>query len=209
MAELSSRSGTSVASIKYYLREGLLAAGTATGRNQAEYDEAHVKRLHLIRALLDVGGLSIAAVRDVLSAVDTPNLDVNSLMGSAHRHLDRSARTDRSDPRWQAARAEMLALVQRRGWYVADDSPSLDAAADAVTAMHVLDQSDLLALLDPYAQAAEAIAATEISVVARRREPARIVEGTVVGTIIGEALLNAIRRLAEQDASVRQLNPKS
>ena len=37
IAELSSRSGTSIPSIKYYLREGLLPAGTSTGRNQADY----------------------------------------------------------------------------------------------------------------------------------------------------------------------------
>ena len=33
IAELSTRSGTSIPTIKYYLREGLLPAGTATGRN--------------------------------------------------------------------------------------------------------------------------------------------------------------------------------
>ena len=36
IAELSRRSGDSIPSIKFYLREGLLPAGTATGRNQAD-----------------------------------------------------------------------------------------------------------------------------------------------------------------------------
>ena len=39
IAELSSRSGTSIPTIKYYLREGLLPAGEATGRNQADYGD--------------------------------------------------------------------------------------------------------------------------------------------------------------------------
>ena len=43
IAELSSRSGTTIPSIKFYLREGLLPAGAATGRNQADYAEAHVQ----------------------------------------------------------------------------------------------------------------------------------------------------------------------
>ena len=38
-----------------------------------------------------------------------------------------------------------------------------------------------------------------------RREPARMVEGVVTGTILGEAILNAFRRLAQQDASARRL----
>src|SRR5678816_76704 len=74
IAELSSKSGTSIPSIKFYLREGLLPAGSPTGKNQAEYAEAHVRRLRLIRALIDVGGLTVAAAREVLSAVDTTDL---------------------------------------------------------------------------------------------------------------------------------------
>ncbi|MFC7478903.1 MerR family transcriptional regulator [Luedemannella flava] len=84
IAELSRRSATSIPSIKYYLREGLIPGGRTTGRNQADYDEAHVRRLRLIRALVDVGGLSIAAVRDVLAAVDNPDLPGHDLLGIAH-----------------------------------------------------------------------------------------------------------------------------
>src|SRR5258706_7366806 len=105
IAELSGRSGTSIASIKYYLREGLLPAGAATGRNQAEYDEAHIRRLRLIRALIDIGGLSIASARAVLAAVDQPDLDGHSLMGAAHQELSRPSRLDRASPEGQAARA--------------------------------------------------------------------------------------------------------
>ena len=59
VAELSRRSGVSVASIKYYLREGLLPPGELTSPNQAHYDEEHLRRLRLVRALLDVGGLTV------------------------------------------------------------------------------------------------------------------------------------------------------
>ena len=91
IAELSRRSGTSIPTIKYYLREGLLPAGTATGRNQAEYGEAHRHRLRLIRALIDVGGLSVAAARDVLAAVDAPDLPSHFLLGAAHGSLAAAA----------------------------------------------------------------------------------------------------------------------
>ena len=72
IAELSRRSGASIPTIKYYVREEILPPGTATGRNQAEYSEDHVRRLRLIRALIDVGGLSVAAARQVLATVDPP-----------------------------------------------------------------------------------------------------------------------------------------
>jgi DNA-binding transcriptional MerR regulator len=207
VAELSSRSGTSVATIKYYLREGLLAGGTVTGRNQAEYSDDHLRRLRLIRALLDVGGLSVAAAKTVLSAVDSQSPADHDLLGIAHSQLARSGRSDRSDPAWAQARAEVAEFVRRRGWHVSPASPSLDAAADAVTVFRVLDQADLLALMEPYGDAAEAVAKKEVAAVVARRDLARMVEGTVVGTIVGEALLNAIRRMAQEDASARLLLP--
>ena len=205
IAELSSRSGTSIASIKYYLREGLLAPGAATGRNQAEYDDAHVRRLRLVRALIDVGGLSVAAVRDVLSAVDSPDTRGHDLLGSAHQHLGRAGRRDPDDPDWRAARDEVRALIRRRGWFVADHSAALDHAADAIAAMRALGQDDLLTLLPTYADAAALVADREVEVVVDRRDPVDMVEGVVIGTILGEALLDAIRRLAQQDASARRL----
>ena len=68
MSELSRRSGASVTTIKYYLREGLLPAGRQTAATQAEYDEQHLRRLRLIRALTGVRGLSVSTTRDLLDA---------------------------------------------------------------------------------------------------------------------------------------------
>jgi DNA-binding transcriptional MerR regulator len=204
IAELSSRSGTSVASIKFYLREGLLAPGTPTGRNQADYGEAHVYRLRLIRALIDVGGLSVAAARDVLAAVETPDVPGHHLLGVAHGALDRPHRRDRDSPEWQAARADVVDLARRRGWLVGDDCSGFDNAADAVAAMRSLGQEDLLQALDTYADAAERVAEHEVALVIARGDPARMVEGVVAGTILGETLLASLRRLAEQAASARR-----
>jgi DNA-binding transcriptional MerR regulator len=213
IAELSSRSGTTIPTIKYYLRERLLPAGTATGRNQAEYGEEHVRRLRLIRALIDVGGLSVAAARDVLAAVDRsqrpgspdPALPDHALLGVAHYALDRAPRRDRRDPTWQAAREQVDRLVRARGWRVAPQSPNLDRAADAVAAMRSLGQEDLLDCLPVYAEACERVAAAEVDTVIRRGDPGRMVEGVVTGTIIGETILAAVRRLAQEHVSAVRL----
>ena len=202
--ELSVESGVSIPSIKFYLREGLLAAGTPTGKNQAEYAEAHVRRLRLIRALIDVGGLTVAAARDVVIAVDTTDIPDFHLMGLTHSSLERPSRRDPENPTWKAARRQVLALVRAKGWDIEDESPNIDRAADAVAAMHDLEQSDLLALLPTYAEAAERIADQEVDLVIARGEPARMVEAVVTGTILGEALLNAMRRLAQQDAAAKR-----
>lgn len=209
IAELSRRSGTSIPTIKYYLREGLLPAGTATGRNQADYGEEHVRRLRLIRALIDVGGLSVAAAKDVLATVDVTELPDHRLLGVASYALSRGPRRDRADPAWRAARTEVQAMVRARGWQVTDDSPSLDQLADGVAAMRDLGQDDLLGALPTYFGVAEQIAQTEVGAVIRRGDPARMVEGVVVGTIIGEAIFGAVRRLAHEHTSAMILGDGS
>jgi DNA-binding transcriptional MerR regulator len=205
IAELSSRSGTSIPSIKFYLREGLLPAGAATGRNQADYGDTHLHRLRLIRALIDVGGLTVAAARDVLAAVDSPNITGHLLLGAASESLHRPGRRNTDDPLWQRARQDVLAMTRERGWLIDGDAPQLDVAADAVAAFRALGQDDMLAMLPIYLDVAQQIAAHEVDLVVSRREPALMVEGVVTGTVLGETLLNAVRRLAQQDASARRL----
>ena len=94
IGELSRRTGVPVPTIKYYVREGLLPAGQLTSPNQASYDDAHERRLRLIRALLDVGGLKVAAIAEVLAAVDDPGRSVHKVLGVA---------TDRIVPRYAGA----------------------------------------------------------------------------------------------------------
>src|ERR1700712_5486451 len=87
IAELSRRSGVSVASIKYYLREGLLPAGELTSPNQARYGEEHVRRLRLVRALVDVGRLTIAGPRAGLAAVDADDVPLHEVLGATQGAL--------------------------------------------------------------------------------------------------------------------------
>lgn len=63
---LSAESGVPVGTIKFYLREQLLPPGERTSPNQARYTEAHVRRLKLVRALIETGGCSVAEVRRVV-----------------------------------------------------------------------------------------------------------------------------------------------
>jgi hypothetical protein len=144
-------------------------------------------------------------VRDVLAAVETPDLPGHHLLGIAHHAISPPPpRRDPTDEGWRAARAEVAELVARRGWHVGPDSPGIDAAADAIAALRALGQEDLL-ILDTYADVAERVAADEVAAVVARREPAAMVQGVIAGTILGEAILCALRRLAQQNESAKRL----
>ena len=83
ISELSARTGVTVATIKYYLREGLLPEGARSSPTQATYERAHVERLRVIRALIE-SGVSIAESRKVLAALDHPPASAHDLLGAAH-----------------------------------------------------------------------------------------------------------------------------
>ena len=59
--------------------------------------------------------------------------------------------------------------------------------------------------MDTYLEAAERVAGEEVDAVVARQDRAGMVEGVVTGTIIGEALFNALRRMAHEHASARRL----
>ena len=83
ISELSAATALPTCTIKYYLREGLLPAGHRSSRTTADYDATHMERLRLVRALIETGGLGLAAVRRVLTVIDAP--DPQRLDGAGHR----------------------------------------------------------------------------------------------------------------------------
>src|SRR6478672_3001621 len=63
VSELAERADVPLATVKYYLREGLLPPGENVGPRGADYGEAHLRRLRVLRALRDVRRPQPAAPR--------------------------------------------------------------------------------------------------------------------------------------------------
>ena len=164
IAELSRTTGVPPATIKWYLREGLIPKGAATARNQAQYDESHVRRLRLIRALVDIGGLTTQEARTILAVVDDPNASIDQVVGAAHGALARVPDSD-SDA---TTLAQVDHFLASRGWKVTPGSPARAELAGIVRAMAQFapgyDHSDLAlaAGLAPYADAVDQLAAAEV-----------------------------------------------
>ncbi|MBP2581007.1 DNA-binding transcriptional MerR regulator [Streptomyces sp. PvR006] len=202
IGELSRRTGVSIPTIKFYVREGLLPAGELTSPNQASYGEAHVQRLRLIRALLDVGGLSVAAIREVILAVDDPERSVHKLLGTVASGL--VPRYDReSHAGIEEARKQVAALIAARGWRVQQGNPAAEALAVALAAVDEAGHGAFSQVLDAYADAAERVARADLDYVAGNVAREVLVESVVVGTVIGDAIFSALRRMAQTDTSDR------
>jgi len=199
MSELSRRSHVPVATIKFYLREGLLSPGESVGATRAHYDELHVRRLRLIRALVDVAGMRLDAVRAVLAAVDDDSLSMHEVLGSAHTRLS----DNDSAPPSEAARRRVAELLDRLGWTVGAHSAHRESLARALDALEGLDHPASDPLLETYAEAMGSVADVDVSrLTAGSREAAT--EHAVVGTLLMEPVLLALRRMAHENLSSRR-----
>jgi DNA-binding transcriptional MerR regulator len=202
LAELSRATEVPPATIKWYLREGLLPKGEPTARNQAQYDDVHVRRLRLIRALVDIGGLTTQEARAILTVVDDPDASIDEVVGAAHGALARVPDTD-IDP---AALTQVDRFLASRGWTVTPDSPARVELAGIVRAMAQLspgqDPSDaaLVAGLAPYADAIDQLAAAEVAELPLDVPRDVLVEQVVLGTVLAERLIGSLRRLAQESA---------
>jgi DNA-binding transcriptional MerR regulator len=207
IAELSRRSGVAIPTIKYYVREGLLPPGELTSPNQARYGEVHLRRLKLIRALVDVGDLSIAATREVLASIDAPGKTLHQRLGKAQHAVTPVLRGEVDEESWALAGRQVDDLLRERGWQVPETSPALALLTRVLATLHSLGQDDLTGLLDRYADAAEDLADAEVRVVLSRADVESMLEGVVIGTRLGDTILAALRRLAQANVSAR-LTPK-
>lgn len=198
MSELSTRSGVATPSIKFYQRERLLPEAARTSPNQATYDESHVHRLKLVRALIEVGGLSVSSVRDVLAAIDDEAMPLTWAFGVAQHAV--SQPVEPSDEPTDGSRA-IDALVETRGWTVEAGGPGQRMAARVYDTYARLGQEQLLAVIPSYADAAEIVAAADLATVAAVSDRADMVQTVVMGTVMGDALFAGLRRIAQENAS--------
>jgi DNA-binding transcriptional MerR regulator len=212
LAELSARSGVSTATIKYYLREGLLPPGRRVTATQAEYDEEHLRRLRLVRALIQVGRIPVNSAREVLAALQDEDLDRNNRLGIATWALPHGPAPEQADPATEAARRTADALLDRLGWKYGGASggkltaPAYGMLVSAIAALSRLGYPCAVVNLEPYARAMERIAVTDLDLVESYESPDEQVEAAVALTVLYEPVLLSLRRLAEAEESRRRFD---
>jgi DNA-binding transcriptional MerR regulator len=198
MAELSASSGVPVATIKYYLRERLLPSGEIVGINQANYDESHRARLRLIRALIDVAGLSVASARAVIDAIDSDvtlpeafevaQHSVSAPVEANHLEEDSLTRID----------------AVMSGWRVSPQNPGRLAAARVFEAFQGVGQTDERGWFARYADAALILANADLDEIEARPSRESKVETVVVGTALGDVLISGLRRAAQEHVTTER-----
>lgn len=203
LKELSEQAGVSAASIKYYLREGLLPAGESIHATRSQYSERHLSRLRLIQALRKVVDLNIEQIRHLLQLADggTPRLELLAAVQRTVLGLDAAGtgggafHTEEGD-----------AVVRIRNW---PDVPS-DArnALDAHLAlMQSLGIPVPLELLDAYSRALDDIAGLDISATAAPEDVNELILTAAVGMHLHSRLVLKLLALAQASHAIRRYQP--
>ncbi|WP_330350700.1 MerR family transcriptional regulator [Streptomyces sp. NBC_00582] len=203
ISELSRRSGVSVTTIKYYLREGLLPPGRQTAATQAEYDDQHLRRLRLVRALTGVRGLSVSTTREVLDALEEYTGDTHRLLGLALGSL----RVGGAPCDDAAEAAEVEELVKELDWDVHAAAPARATLAETLASLRALGVPIDWRTLLPYARLAEDTAVLDLDQLGGLDDPLEAAERALLLTVLLEPALLALRRMAQENESARRHTP--
>jgi len=194
VSELATHTGVSVPTVKYYIREGMLAPGDPAGPRRATYNDSHVQRIRLIQALTGPAGLSLSEVKAILQIIDEPTSSLIDPLAAATRVLADAAGADINADERSYPRAQ-----QAVGWLGEPYRAEPPAAALLEKALQAVETAGFQ--LDPnqfavYGKHMLAIAASEIANMPS--DPVEAVQYAVLGTVLFEPVLTAIRRLAHQ-----------
>lgn len=200
LKELAERSGTSPATIKFYLREGLLPPGERINATLAEYTEAHLRRLRLIATLRTLLNAPLERIGTLTRAIDDPTLPLLDILRQAQLlALGEEERPGQSSPTTEPP--EVGQVMRERGW---PDTPSpARTALDAQLArMRSLGIQPSPETLSTYAAAADLAAAVDIGAIQETGSRDEAAELVAVGVHSYYQLLLRLVALAQTSRSI-------
>ncbi|NKX55592.1 MerR family transcriptional regulator [Arthrobacter mobilis] len=196
LKELGLRSGVSTASIKFYLREGLLPRGRTMDSSRAEYTQAHLRRLELIKGLRTVVGLGLDRIKAVTAAIDDGQLGDVELMGRVQAMVLGLAEDPVPDHPLTAG------LVGSGRWV---DAPS-QARNSLNQLLHRMDDLGVPAraeVLAAYADAVDQVAALDLASAEQAGSRDELVLAVAVGTHLYSQLLLKMLAVAQASRAMR------
>lgn len=195
ISELSEATGMPIATLKFYLREGVLHGGSPRAKTQASYDQSHVDRVRLVRALTEVGGLSIAATRRVVDAINDPQSDRATILRAAQESVAPAVIVPREH--------HPLAthLLGELGWYHLPGDQMIDLLERQLEVIFAAQIGITDELLVGLGELAHRIAVIDLADIPQ--DPAAAVRQVVLGTALVDKVIVTLRRLAQTEVAYR------
>jgi DNA-binding transcriptional MerR regulator len=196
VSELAERADVPLATVKYYLREGLLPAGKTTGPRRAEYDDTHLRRLRVLRLLRDVGGVPVTSLRQVAEALDDESLPVHDVM-TLVADVITPGPTMAVDPGSLSIVDDVLAGI---GWEGVRPE-SMDRLRLAALVSLLNGPGPLAAsveVLSFYAALADQLARAEVALIDHETQREELLEQLVTGSVVYGQVFSLLRQLGHE-----------
>ncbi len=197
VSELAERADVPVATVKYYLREGLLLPGVTTAPRRAEYDESHVRRLRILRLLREIGGAPVSALQAIIDAVDDESLPMHDVLCKISDALSGPLTDEGPD---HDARQMVDAVIAGVGWSGvrpdASDRFRLASLIQLVTEEELLTIDDKI--ISYYAHIADELCRTEIALIDTSKDRAGVLEDMIAGEAAFGEVLALLRRMGHE-----------
>lgn len=206
VSELAERADVPLATVKYYLREGLLPAGETTGPRRAEYADTHLRRLRVLRLLREVGGVPVTSLRQVADALDDESLSVHDVM-TLVADVITAGPTIETDPESLTIVDDVLAAI---GWDgVRAESMDRLRLASLVSLLNGPGPLGASAeVLSFYAALADQLARAEVALVDQETQREDLLEQLVTGSVVYGQVFSLLRQLGhEHHHQVRTAEP--
>jgi DNA-binding transcriptional MerR regulator len=193
ISELAERADVPVATVRHYLREGLLPEPVKTSRNMAYYPPEFVERIRLIKQLQEERFMPLRVIRDLLEREDAEPERLQAMIELEDRILERALAGERERVPVDEVRArydvpqEVLDRLAELDVLTPDErgySPSDVRVVEAISRFRAggYDESLGFTVYDTlrYTQALEPLVAEEVKVLGERLagdvEPERAME---------------------------------
>jgi hypothetical protein len=140
----------------------------------------------------------------VLNAIDDEGASLLDVLRIAHFALGPTPGDEKPTVDLAVATADVDKFLADLGWEVDADAPGRRALAQALLTLRRLGQKADAKDFEPYARAADRIAEREVASIDAHEPRGRVVEDIVLGTVVFEAALMALRRLAQERHAARR-----
>ena len=142
-----------------------------------------------------------ALLQELLEYLDDPAVGLHDMLGRTVYAITGDVGASGS---LDEAEADLAGAMAHVGWQVGKDAPALAGARSVLARMHELGWGPGEETLRAWAEAADRAAEGDLAAIGRTTDREEAAETALVGTVLGDALLAALRRIAQESRSAQR-----
>jgi DNA-binding transcriptional MerR regulator len=201
ISELCDRASVPIATVEYYQREHLIDLPS----EKHGYRPQDVRRLRLVRVLVEVGGLTPREVRTLFKDMSDTGGTPHKTFGLVLRTLEGADAVADADAAPVDDEAVALArrLAERHGWRMDAQAANWAGLVKLLRTLLWLDAANAEGVVEAYASAAERITDAELRVMGLYADEEALIERLVLWTVFGDPLMASLHRISRLHGSQR------